>query len=540
MLLRCIFFPSEKGVEDRTVWARNFQQSTTGEQLFVDQPSVVRETPLSAPLKSDAPFINASSVEGSSSDVQVEVVGDAAGPLPDRLIYVTILSAPKNHEKRNVLRKAFVTDVKSRYPTGTVRAKFIIGHGKFPGSGQGTLVDKNGFELERSLREEEVKHGDVVRIPLPEAYEHLPDKTLLTVDHFVSSRYCFMVKLDDDQIFRPRSSVRFFQKRDPMSLLYMGGYIHDVFSYKAMAGKDGQFNKYFAGPSYILSWELARRVVRVHRDYSSQFLFYGSSSEDVDMGKWVRHVEENSNGTKVKFLEDGFYTEALSTWKAPEVRNRESFADYGKRSLDWRSGRKVGPVAGGGSHPDGCRPFVKFLTKWFVKHPDVTSVVEASAGHWPTGWQTKVAWPPLNLTAIDVREELIEDNKAFFNTPEGRAVGLKEVDFRVADMFKGQLPEADLLLTKETLMLYPNEEIEDFLKANVLACPRRFKYVMFVHDQEDPAGNNVKENNRLTSGVNEFHCLHMGGKPFSLPVKTVLTYDLGRRKAVELMEVPEC
>lgn len=146
----------------------------------------------------------------------------------------------------------------------------------------------------------------------------------------------------------------------------------------------------------------------------------------------------------------------------------------------------------------------------------------------------------MNLTAIDVREELIEDNKAFFNTPEGRAVGLKEVDFRVADMFKGQLPEADLLLTKETLMLYPNEEIEDFLKANVLACPRRFKYVMFVHDQEDPAGNNVKENNRLTSGVNEFHCLHMGGKPFSLPVKTVLTYDLGRRKAVELMEVPEC
>jgi len=84
------------------------------------------------------------------------------------------------------------------------------------------------------------------------------------------------------------------------------------------------------------------------------------------------------------------------------LENRKRCHEYGKG--------KCGPVSGWGSSVRATKPMVAWLLQW-LGNKDVQSMVECSAGHWPSGWQPSVAWPPISYIGVDVLHEMVQDNR---------------------------------------------------------------------------------------------------------------------------------
>jgi len=161
-----------------------------------------------------------------------------------------------------------------------------------------------------------------------------------------------------------------------------------------------------------------------------------------------------------------------------------AFKEYAERIKMWKEAKLPGwdlAVSGPGSKVDHIRPFIDFLGN-FIREHNVTTVVDVSCGHWPSGWQQGVKWPAVDYTGIDITPENIEENTEFFKTNPASKFGLKSARFQVGDLRK-PLPNADLLITKDTLIHIPNYAILEFMDTNVKVCPARFKNILFVHDR---------------------------------------------------------
>merc|ERR1719362_1833096 len=67
-------------------------------------------------------------------------------------------------------------------------------------------------------------------------------------------------------------------------------------------------------------------------------------------------------------------------------------------------------LSGGGSTYANAKPFADFLLKFIAEH-NVTSIAEVSAGHWPSGWQPHVKWPPIAYHGVDIVPSVVEQDK---------------------------------------------------------------------------------------------------------------------------------
>eukprot|EP00931_Biecheleriopsis_adriatica_P035069 TRINITY_DN20209_c0_g1_i2.p1 TRINITY_DN20209_c0_g1~~TRINITY_DN20209_c0_g1_i2.p1 ORF type:complete len:419 (+),score=47.89 TRINITY_DN20209_c0_g1_i2:70-1257(+) len=98
------------------------------------------------------------------------------------------------------------------------------------------------------------------------------------------------------------------------------------------------------------------------------------------------------------------------------------------------------------------------------------------------------------------------------------------------------LPEADLLLIKDTLTLFPNGQINMLIDLSVITCPRRFKFVMFVHDEAGAGTTNTD-----TGAVNVHRSLDLQSAPFKLKgLETIFSWQSNAKKVVQLLKVPDC
>ena len=164
---------------------------------------------------------------------------------------------------------------------------------------------------------------------------------------------------------------------------------------------------------------------------------------------------------------------------------------YRKRVIDFEknsTGRRksiAGAVSGVGSSPQAAAPLIRFLVNFFAaKQHELHSLVEASCGHWPSGWQPKINWPqPIAYTGVDLIAEQTDANARLVAQRGGATTfGLESARFLPMDMLRTPLPPADVLLTKDTLIHFTNAQISRFLNLSILTCPPRFRYVLFVHD----------------------------------------------------------
>ncbi|CAE7199352.1 unnamed protein product [Symbiodinium natans] len=234
---------------------------------------------------------------------------------------------------------------------------------------------------------------------------------------------------------------------------------------------------------------------------------------------------------KPDYVKDPDYTGYRSPWwfvhyKTSKVDERADtfshyaqFADQRSKEPNWRdpADKKTQAVSGPSSELQNIQPLVDFLLNFIQEH-SISSMVEASAGHWPSGWQSKVSWPPIAYTGVDLLQEMVDANQNFL---QGNAVGFSSFKTMRADMTLTPLPQADLLLTKDTLQHMPNVDIFRYLIRQQLLTAsgeRRFKYVIFANvwctASEYP-------NHDIPQEEHACQCIDLAAEPFNLPVETV-------------------
>lgn len=210
---------------------------------------------------------------------------------------------------------------------------------------------------------------------------------------------------------------------------------------------------------------------------------------------------------------------ALQQAQVPE----EGISKFSKLSSGgWDNQSMSGP----GSRPEVAEPFIRFFQGWLRNHSDVESVVEASAGHWPSGWQQFMPWPQLDYVGIDLLPEVIEADNQFL-AQQGRArFGLKSMRFMKGDMLNDtSLPPADLFFTKDTFIHFPNKFIGQFLSQTARSCPPKYRYVMFVQDFRPRNDYDFHLNTHTDiSKFGQYHGFDLKYPPFSLPVDTVFEW----------------
>ena len=197
---------------------------------------------------------------------------------------------------------------------------------------------------------------------------------------------------------------------------------------------------------------------------------------------------------------------------------------YLDRLKAFNRGRKA-TVSGSGSSKAGAQPLADFLPGW-LRNTSSRSLVEASCGHWPSGWQPSVKWPSIKYSGFDILTEQVQANREFAIARGGEsAFGLQSMHFETAEITRDQLPPADVLLTKDTLIHFSYTAISRFLALNVLPCPPLFKRVLFVHDPIRRPNNVEMDNFHGTGNSREgAQALDMRKAPFSLDVRTLLRY----------------
>lgn len=213
--------------------------------------------------------------------------------------------------------------------------------------------------------------------------------------------------------------------------------------------------------------------------------------------------------------------------------NSVAWKGYAQRIRDWKEQKLPGwdlAVSGPGSKVEHIRPFIDFLGDFMAEHK-VTSVVDVSSGHWPSGWQQGVKWGGADYTGWDITPENKEENDEFFKTNGASKFGLKSARFETNDI-RNNLPAADLLITKDTLIHIPNHAILDFMTANVLVCPPKFKHVLFVHDRPPewkfrwgafPGIRRLVQNWDIKN-FSGFHEIDVRVSPYLLDAETVFEY----------------
>jgi len=160
---------------------------------------------------------------------------------------------------------------------------------------QGKISSEEEQMAAKKLMEEAERHGDIHFIPMVDTYQSLPGKTLSILEYGLYYGARFLIKNDDDvcplfETILPLANSSIYDN-DKEKMLYSGIYYWKGTEYKSMAGADGMAGPYWSGPLYLLSRNLAHHIVWTCNAYTYNYAAYGSSSEDVDMGKWVSHIK---------------------------------------------------------------------------------------------------------------------------------------------------------------------------------------------------------------------------------------------------------
>eukprot|EP00439_Symbiodinium_sp_Y106_P007965 s3045_g1.t1 len=102
-----------------------------------------------------------------------------------------------------------------------------------------------------------------------------------------------------------------------------------------------------------------------------------------------------------------------------------------------------------------------------------------------------------------------------------------------------ELPKADLLITKDTIIHIPNWAILKFLETNVNVCPPRYKEILFIHDRPPywkfrwgavPLVRHiVRTGNWDCPGFSDFHEIDLRVAPYHLDVVNLFEFNSSTR-----------
>jgi len=395
-----------------------------------------------------------------------------------RFLCVLVLSTPERVAARQLLRR-FLRE------GDDVLIRFVLGHDP---------LSSAQSKVEHDVAVETDRFRDVLRVPFLEGASET-DKAFMALEW--GAEHCvYIARTCDDVVLDTGSLVGLLRARDDRKLLYAGHQFHGKLKRDDQLGREGYFRKYFNASFYLMSGSLASLITWTHRGRSLQYPHYGAGLEDINVGKWVAWEAEQR---QVEYFE-------VDVVQAVEAVKSHALAD-------------------------AVREFLPFLEKWFEEHPDVSSIVEAFPDPWRE-WHHAFAWPRLTYTGVHRETAAVNANRAFVASREQRL----NASFIVGDGLRDPLPTADLLFVKDALSGFTNRELRQFLQQNILACPRRFRYALFVQDH-----GRLPNVESLEPSLEDPRPLDLAAHPFNLPgVVNVHNFSAERPKIVQELELAAC
>ena len=186
-----------------------------------------------------------------------------------------------------------------------------------------------------------------------------------------------------------------------------------------------------------------------------------------------------------------------------EQVRRERFERIYERG-DWGKDAKGKGVSGPGSTLAATRQYRAFLQD-FLAANRIRSVVDAGCGDWE--FSQKINWKGIDYLGLDIVPAVVEANR--------RRFGSANVRFAVADIVRGDLPPADLLIVKDVLQHLSNADI-----ALVLKKLQGYRHVLIVNDVR-PDTLTAEPTDIATGG---YRLLDVTRPPYSVPGMKVLTW----------------
>jgi SAM-dependent methyltransferase len=136
----------------------------------------------------------------------------------------------------------------------------------------------------------------------------------------------------------------------------------------------------------------------------------------------------------------------------------------------------AGLGSGHGSLPKGTETYRAFLED-FIRANNVRRVVDYGCGDWQ--FSRLIDWQGAEYVGLDVVSELIAANRNAFGRPG--------VSFEINRGHPDDLPDGDLLVTKDVLQHLPTAEIHTFLSDVV----PRYKLALLTNDTGEQVNGDV-------------------------------------------------
>lgn len=175
-------------------------------------------------------------------------------------------------------------DYRTACNTSRYNHRFFVGLPAVPGNPtrkrQGEIVGTAHHRVLADLEAEQRTYDDLVLLPYRDTYQDLMLKTVGMLRFAYRSRARTLVKIDEEFCLRPEA----VPTDDPV---YFGGHRFSGTEYTSQRGYDNNTAPYFSGNTYGLSRSLIRQFGRHLWDTAVLYEMFGSSSEDVDVGRLV-------------------------------------------------------------------------------------------------------------------------------------------------------------------------------------------------------------------------------------------------------------
>lgn len=146
----------------------------------------------------------------------------------------------------------------------------------------------------KALLAEYDTYGDMVIVPARDAYTEQTPKMLCVLQTFCQQfRAPYLVKQDDEfgmRFEQVQALIAEHEKSYPGQELYAGTLSFIGTEYDVMRGPDGTIAPFFGGPFFLVSRRLACLIGQEDYAHSALKSFYGTSSDDANVGKWVDYA----------------------------------------------------------------------------------------------------------------------------------------------------------------------------------------------------------------------------------------------------------
>ena len=146
--------------------------------------------------------------------------------------------------------------------------------------------------LQKALEQEAYMHRDINLGNYRDQYMDLSLKTLRILQYGLSQTHADYIIVHDDEYCLNIDSLR---KISHPQYLYAGYYLWQGTEYKIMTGPEGDVSPFFSGALSMLSRDLADIIINVDAFHTVMYGYYGTSSDDSNIGRWVKWAREQHN-----------------------------------------------------------------------------------------------------------------------------------------------------------------------------------------------------------------------------------------------------